>query len=105
MMAQRRQLLPLILLLLLQLTSWENYSAAALSGEAPAPPTEVTKNPLGDCHGDGEFWLAEGCNYGYYCSSGGPNPDGEYLYCNDVSIENEHLLTLSEIINTIISSS
>lgn len=50
------------------------------STPAPLPPDEVTSNPLGTCHCDGEFWLSEGCKYAFLCDSEEEN-GGTYVSC------------------------
>ena len=50
------------------------------STPAPLDPDEVTGNPIGTCHCEGEFWMAEGCKYGFICDPAAEN-GGEYISC------------------------
>ena len=51
--------------------------------EPPYPPGASIPNPLGNCHCDGELWVAEGCAYGFFCEEAMPN-GGKYIACEDV---------------------
>ena len=47
---------------------------------APTPDTVPTENPLGTCRCDGEWWVSQGCSYGWRCGMDG-NP-GDFLICS-----------------------
>ena len=45
----------------------------------PTPDTEPTENPLGICRCAGEYWVSQGCSYGWKCDGNGNG--GEYKGC------------------------
>ena len=64
-----------------------NLCPTGVVATTPGQPEDITNNPLGTCRCDGELWLAEGCKYGFYCDSS-MEDEGQYLYCDDVSLLN-----------------
>lgn len=63
-----------------------SYDICVVPGATPAPLPDgpVTENPLGECRCDGEYWISEGCSYGFKCDSN-MEIGGEYKFCEVIS--------------------